>query len=104
MSSNHDDLESTLSTEYLQNTILQRQKEMNELTEFRFRQLEDALKRKQAELEDERKNYAALKADFDYNLQLLKGRDDELQKYDSMFAQLKKTILQKSDIRFDWCN
>lgn len=83
------------ATTQVRSAILQRQREMNDLTEYKFKSLENVIKQKDMDLNMERQKYKNLKEDFEYNLKLLEGRDDELARYDSTFANLKRIIAEK---------
>lgn len=44
------------------------------------------------ELAVERQRFSQLKADFDYNLSLLSQRDEELSRYEEMFAGVRRVL------------
>lgn len=79
----------------VKNTMLLRQKELTELNEQRFLTLENLLNQKEESLKLAKEKWTNLKEDFEYNLKLLEGRDEELKKYDQTFEKLKKILQDK---------
>ena len=79
----------------ISSAILQKQQELTHLNDYRFKSLETTILEKNKQLERERLQLKQLKADFDYNLKLLEGRDEELQQYDKKFAELRHDIKEK---------
>ena len=54
-----------------------------------IKSLQSALKEKERQLNNEKLRFRKLKEDFEYNLKLLEERDQELQRYDVLFSQVK---------------
>lgn len=77
---------------------MQRQREMNDLNEYRYRTLENLVKQKDVDLNMEMQKYKNLKDDFEYNLKLLEGRDEELRRYDISFSNMKRMVEEKDAI------
>eukprot|EP00762_Andalucia_godoyi_P005045 ANDGO_01431.mRNA.1 hypothetical protein PPTG_11060 len=58
----------------------------------KIHELENALQSKDGELAESRRKFKKLREDFEYNYTLLRDRDAELERYDSMFDVYKRTI------------
>ncbi|XP_070579694.1 coiled-coil domain-containing protein 57-like [Ptychodera flava] len=74
----------------------QKEREWRELQELRTQSLEEALKEKERQLGEEKSKFQKLKEDFKYNYKLLQERDLELERYDSIFGDLKATSSAKN--------
>lgn len=85
----------TPNSDQIRSAIIQRQREVNDLTEYRIKAIHNDLQQREADLVLERQKYTNLKSDFEYNLKLLEGRDDELKRYDLTFANLKRILVEK---------
>ena len=73
---------------HLRGLILQKEKELHDINEYRIHTLETLLQEKERELAEHKQQKAKLKEDFNYNLKLLEERDGELERYDSSFSSL----------------
>lgn len=73
----------------LRDLVQQKEKEWKEAQELRIKSLETALAEKEKQLHSERIRFRKLKEDFVYNLKLVEERDAELERYDSLFSELK---------------
>lgn len=89
---------SSYHSDGLRSAIMQRQREMNDLNEYRYRTLENLVKQKDVDLNMEMQKYKNLKDDFEYNLKLLEGRDEELRRYDISFSNMKRMVEEKDAI------
>ncbi|KAJ1128676.1 hypothetical protein NDU88_007051 [Pleurodeles waltl] len=69
--------------------LVSKEQEWKELQARRVSLLETALKDAKRQLQDQSQKFSRLKEDFTYNLRLLEDRDRELERYDTMFTQLK---------------
>lgn len=74
----------------------QKEKEWKQATEQRIESLESTLQEKERQLSEERGKFQKLKEDFKYNLKLLGERDQELDRYDTTFADLKAQLNAKA--------
>lgn len=79
----------------IRNLIMTKERELQDMNEYRIRALESAIKDKEAALGEERGKIVKLKEDFSYNLKLIEDRDEELQRYDATFEGLKAAIKEK---------
>lgn len=73
----------------LHELVKQKENEWREAQELRNKSLQSALKEKEQQLNNEKLRFRKLKEDFEYNLKLLEERDQELQRYDALFSQVK---------------
>ena len=73
----------------LQELVQQKENELREAQELRNKSLQSALKEKERQLNNEKVRFRKLKEDFEYNLKLLEERDQELQRYDALFSQVR---------------
>ena len=80
----------------LRELAVQKEREWRELQELRTQSLEEALKEKERQLGEEKSRFQKLKEDFKYNYKLLQERDLELERYDSIFGDLKATSSAKN--------
>ncbi|TYZ57439.1 hypothetical protein PybrP1_003679 [[Pythium] brassicae (nom. inval.)] len=69
--------------------ILEKEKELHDINEYRIRTLEGLLRDKESAANGYKQKFAKLQEDFKYNL---KGRDEELALYDTNFASLKSAL------------
>lgn len=53
------------------------------------------LQTRERELAETKKQLEKVKEDFEYNLKLVEGRDDELRRYDVAFANLKQLVYDR---------
>ncbi|GBG28799.1 Proteasome assembly chaperone 2 [Hondaea fermentalgiana] len=79
----------------LETLIQQKQRELQEMNEFRLQSLERTLRGKDEQLRVAEEKFAKLSEDFNYNLQLIADRDAELDKFDTAFAKVKEIISDK---------
>ena len=87
----HTEAESSHSGKHLSDGSLkelaaQKEKEWRELLELRAQSLQAAYDERDKQLNEEKARFTKLKEDFKYNLKLLTQRDEELERYDAMFA------------------
>ena len=73
----------------LQELVQQKENEWREAQELQIKSLQSALKEKERQLSNEKVRFRKLKEDFEYNLKLLEERDQELQRYDALFLQVR---------------
>ena len=76
-------------TATLQELVQQKENEWREAQELQIKSLQSALKEKERQLSNEKVRFRKLKEDFEYNLKLLEERDQELQRYDALFLQVR---------------
>ena len=76
-------------TATLQELVQQKENEWREAQELQIKSLQSALKEKERQLSNEKFRFRKLKEDFEYNLKLLEERDQELQRYDALFLQVR---------------
>ncbi|KAF0694024.1 Aste57867_15064 [Aphanomyces stellatus] len=76
----------------IRSLILEKEKELHDINEYRIRTLEGLLKEKEQAANGFKQKFYKLQEDFKYNLKLLEGRDEELAMYDSNFATLKIVV------------
>ncbi|CAC5378969.1 unnamed protein product [Mytilus coruscus] len=74
----------------------QKEREWKEVTELRMETLEAAYVEKDKQLNEEKSKLQKLKEDFKYNLKLLEERDQELDRYDKIFVDLKTELSMKN--------
>ncbi|KAK3090504.1 hypothetical protein FSP39_012356 [Pinctada imbricata] len=74
----------------------QKEKEWKEVTETRIQTLEAACEEKDRQLQEEKSKFFKLKEDFKYNLKLLEERDQELERYDATFADIRTQLNTKT--------
>ncbi|KAH9144283.1 hypothetical protein AeRB84_011763 [Aphanomyces euteiches] len=79
-------------TSNIRSLILEKEKELHDINEYRIRTLEGLLKEKETTMQTYKQKFYKLQEDFKYNLKLLEGRDEELAMYDSNFATLKMVV------------
>ncbi|ETV96228.1 hypothetical protein, variant [Aphanomyces invadans] len=79
-------------TNNIRSLILEKEKELHDINEYRIRTLEGLLKEKEQAMQGYKQKFYKLQDDFKYNLKLLEGRDEELAMYDSNFATLKIVV------------
>ncbi|CEG44098.1 uncharacterized protein PHALS_14364 [Plasmopara halstedii] len=72
--------------------ILEKEKELHDINEYRIRTLEALLRDKEITTSAAKQKLSKLQEDFKYNLKLLEGRDEELALYDTNFANLKNVL------------
>ena len=83
----------------MQELVQQKENEWREAQELRNKSLQSALKEKERQLNNEKVRFRKLKEDFEYNLKLLEERDQELQRYDALFSQVRNiNSLRDSEI------
>lgn len=76
----------------IRSLILEKEKELHDINEYRIRTLEALLRDKEAAVHAYKQKFVKLQEDFKYNLKLLEGRDEELALYDANFASLKGVL------------
>lgn len=74
----------------------QKEKEWKQVTEQRITSLEKLCQEKEQLFTEEREKFQKLKEDFKYNLKLLEQRDQELDRYDVSFADIKAQLNAKN--------
>ena len=79
----------SVETSSLQELVEQKENEWREAQQLQNKSLQNALKEKERQLNNERERFRKLKEDFEYNLKLLEERDQELQRYDALFSQVR---------------
>ena len=79
----------SVETSSLQGLVEQKENEWREAQQLQNKSLQNALKEKERQLNNERVRFRKLKEDFEYNLKLLEERDQELQRYDALFSQVR---------------
>ena len=79
----------SVETSSLQGLVEQKENEWREAQQLQNKSLQNALKEKERQLNNERVRFRKLKEDFEYNLKLLEERDQELQRYDGLFSQVR---------------
>ena len=79
----------SVETSSLQELVEQKENEWREVQQLQNKSLQNALKEKERQLNNERVRFRKLKEDFEYNLKLLEERDQELQRYDALFSQVR---------------
>ncbi|KAK1934616.1 Coiled-coil domain-containing protein 57 [Phytophthora citrophthora] len=76
----------------IRSLILEKEKELHDINEYRIRTLEALLRDKETAATGAKQKLSKLQEDFKYNLKLLEGRDEELALYDANFASLKNVL------------
>ncbi|KAG3022662.1 hypothetical protein JG687_00006270 [Phytophthora cactorum] len=76
----------------IRSLILEKEKELHDINEYRIRTLEALLRDKETAVTTAKQKLSKLQEDFKYNLKLLEGRDEELALYDANFASLKNVL------------
>ena len=79
----------SIETSSLQELVEQKENEWREAQQLQNKSLQNSLKEKERQLNNERVRFRKLKEDFEYNLKLLEERDQELQRYDALFSQVR---------------
>ena len=79
----------SVETSSLQELVEQKENEWREAQQLQNKSLQNALKEKERQLNNERVRFRKFKEDFEYNLKLLEERDQELQRYDALFSQVR---------------
>ena len=79
----------SVETSSLQELVEQKENEWREAQQLQNKSLQNALKEKERQFNNERVRFRKLKEDFEYNLKLLEERDQELQRYDALFSQVR---------------
>jgi chromosome segregation ATPase len=75
--------------------VRQKERELHEINETRFRALEEIQSEREASLVDLRDRYDKLKEDFAYNLRLLEERDIELARFDETMTKSKSEAVER---------
>uniref|UniRef100_K3WZT4 Uncharacterized protein n=1 Tax=Globisporangium ultimum (strain ATCC 200006 / CBS 805.95 / DAOM BR144) TaxID=431595 RepID=K3WZT4_GLOUD len=76
----------------IRSLILEKEKELHDINEYRIRTLEALLRDKESAANGYKQKFTKLQEDFKYNLKLLEGRDEELALYDTNFANIKSVL------------
>ena len=79
----------SVETSSLQELVQQKENEWREAQELQNKSLQSTLKEKERQLKNEKVRFRKLREDFEYNLKLLEERDQELQRYDALFSQVR---------------
>ena len=79
----------TGETSSLQELVQQKENEWREAQDLQIKSLQNALKDKERQINNEKLRFRKLKEDFEYNLILLEERDQDLHRYDALFVQVK---------------
>lgn len=69
----------------------QKEQEWRDVLEQHVNSLEMALNNKEKEIVEEKRRFELLREDFEYNLRIISERDEELEKFDSVVARMKKS-------------
>ena len=80
----------------------QKEQEWRKLQELRAQSLEQAFREKDKQLGQVMARFKKLKEDFKYNLRLLSERDQELDRYDVTFSELRAAFQSKNAEVFVW--
>ncbi|XP_060556177.1 coiled-coil domain-containing protein 57-like [Ruditapes philippinarum] len=86
----------TNEADHWREVAAQKEKEWKQVTEQRINALEHACQEKDKQLTEEREKFHKLKEDFKYNLKLLEQRDQELDRYDATFSDIKAQLNMKN--------
>jgi len=79
----------------LKHIIAEKEQELQAINEFRLRSLEETLQGKESEILAYKEKLEQVKKDFEYNLQLIQDRDEDLQRYEKAFEEVKGAIRSK---------
>jgi chromosome segregation ATPase len=80
---------------HLRGLILQKEKELHDINEYRIHTLETLLTEKERDVAENKTRMQKLKDDFSFNLKLLEERDAELERYDASFSSLKAVVRER---------
>ncbi|XP_053383312.1 coiled-coil domain-containing protein 57-like [Mercenaria mercenaria] len=86
----------TNEADHWREVAAQKEKEWKQVTEQRINALEHACQEKERQLTEQREKFQKLKEDFKYNLRLLEQRDQELDRYDATFSDIKAQLNAKN--------
>eukprot|EP01138_Halocafeteria_seosinensis_P003918 gb/GECG01004004.1/.p1 GENE.gb/GECG01004004.1/~~gb/GECG01004004.1/.p1 ORF type:complete len:1089 (+),score=223.89 gb/GECG01004004.1/:1-3267(+) len=81
----------------LRSLIVQKEKELHEINEYRIQSLETTLQERDKELQDLQSKFGRLRDDFRYNLQLIEERDKELDEAEKHSQQLQQHLAEKDE-------
>ena len=76
----------------LRTLIGQKEKELQDMNEYRIRALEGAIAERDRQVMELRENFKKLKVDFQYNLKLIEDRDAELERYEKMVTSIAMNV------------
>lgn len=77
--------------------LKRKEKEYRQLWEQRYNDLQELIRKKDAQYATLQSNFSRLQDDFTYNLQLIQERDTELQKYDVAYGTLNHSLSEKDE-------
>ena len=80
--------------------IATKERELREINELRLGSLQQAVEERDAALDDARRKFKQLTADFEYNLRLLEERDAELEQFERTAEQFKG-VLRERDVALE---
>eukprot|EP01059_Diplonema_ambulator_P010355 TRINITY_DN20364_c0_g1_i1.p1 TRINITY_DN20364_c0_g1~~TRINITY_DN20364_c0_g1_i1.p1 ORF type:complete len:204 (+),score=57.30 TRINITY_DN20364_c0_g1_i1:53-613(+) len=75
--------------------INQKHQELREVTDVKVRTLEAMVRQKDLELAHAKENFKTLTVDFEYNLGLIKERDEELERYEEAMETMKLAVSER---------
>eukprot|EP01064_Diplonema_japonicum_P016163 TRINITY_DN2416_c0_g1_i3.p1 TRINITY_DN2416_c0_g1~~TRINITY_DN2416_c0_g1_i3.p1 ORF type:complete len:784 (+),score=236.12 TRINITY_DN2416_c0_g1_i3:28-2352(+) len=90
---NGDESESTFLPS--DTSILQKHQELRDMTDIRVRTLEATVRQKEMELAHEKESLKTLAVDFEYNLGLIKERDEEIERYEEAVENMKLAVIER---------
>jgi flagellar motility protein MotE (MotC chaperone) len=71
----------TPQTDQIRSAIVEQQRELADIADYRLRSLEDQVRAKESEVKRVQEKFAKLKEDFQYNLKIIEDRDEEVVLY-----------------------
>ena len=80
---------------HLRGLILQKEKELHDINEYRIHTLENLVGDKEKDITEHKQRLQKMKDDFCFNLKLLEERDAELERYDASFSSLKAVVRER---------
>ena len=80
---------------HLRGLILQKEKELHDINEYRIHTLENLVGDKEKDISEHKARLQKMKDDFCFNLKLLEERDAELERYDASFSSLKAVVRER---------
>jgi chromosome segregation ATPase len=80
---------------HLRGLILQKEKELHDINEYRIHTLESLVSDKEKDITEHKQRLQKMKDDFCFNLKLLEERDAELERYDASFSSLKAVVRER---------
>lgn len=80
----------------LSDVLIQKEKELQDLSKLRLQQLEDQVRQKNNQIDELNQKIEKIQDDFNFNLTLIDERDKELVDYESKFSNIKKLLKEKT--------